>query len=120
MADRFEEQIPGVTFWHKGASFFRVGNKNKAILTLECDIENNDLWNEIEQKFRIGFRVYGTGDFHLEVIDAMRLRLADVERDLEEQTRLVTVEKTKREEAEKALQKYENVLGRFGESLRSG
>jgi len=118
-----EDQLPGVTFHHKGSKIFQPEGAirtKKAILTLEADIKDEDLWREVEKKFIEGLRVYTADDFKGELVNAYRhdnARLkAEAERLAHENARL------QRENAyvQEKNAEYQEILSGFSIRLCGG
>lgn len=120
MSDKFEERSPGLTFWHKGASRYTVPatGKAKAALTLECDIEDETLWVEVEKKFFTGFRVHTSDDFHIIVMDALRDGHKELETRLRDAERALAQEREEHRACRRELDQYKSVFGRFNKQLQ--
>jgi len=118
-----EDQLPGVTFHHKGSKIFQpegATTTKKAILTLEASIKDEDLWKEVEKKFVEGLRVYTADDFKGELVNAYRhdnARLkAEAERLAHENARL----QRENEYVQKKNEEYQKILSGFSTQLGGG
>lgn len=122
MADEHEEQVPGVTFWLVSSALMgSQGNeKYRVRLHLDCAVNDDELWQEVEKKFKEGFRIHTVPDFHVEVIDVMRADLRAYKEKNQILERQVAQEKDRREQAERELEKFRAPLGAFGRALRGG
>lgn len=122
MTDKFEEQTPGITFWFSSASRFRVptNNKLKAKLQLECEIDDESLWDAIEKRFREGYRVSTAQDFASIVMGALQEGHKELEEQVKNLSLDLTREREKKEALERELARIRNMLGTFGQALRGG
>ena len=122
MADEHEEQVPGVTFWLVSSSMgASQGNeKYRVRLSLDCAVNDEDLWKEVERKFREGFRIHTVPDFHVEVIDVMRADLKAAREKNQILERQVAQEQDRRAQVERELESYRAPLGALGRALRGG
>ena len=113
-----EEQLPGLIFWHKGARRYEVADKHKVELKLECEVNDEEVWKEVEKKFLGGFRVFTAEDFKGELINALRYENKELEaaKTLLEQE----VEKLRREKAliEQRLEQVQKPLADLGKALQ--
>lgn len=122
MSDRHEEQVPGVTFFFQSSNMSQTLGTEKFRVKLEllCEVRDENLWKEVEKKFQdpAGYRVFTGEDFHIAVIDAMRMSITDLERTkLELERRLRQVEDEKKL-AEEQLALYKEPFAKFGRALR--
>lgn len=120
MSNEQEEQVPGITFWFVKSELAAAQGKEKlrATLTLECVVNDEQLWAEVQRKFVEGFRVFTSPDFHLEVLDVMRARIQELETQYAVAERRVQREITAKELVEKELEQYKAPLRALGRTLR--
>jgi hypothetical protein len=122
VSDEHEEQVPGVTFWLVNSSLgaSQGDEKYRVKLSLDCAVNDDELWQEVEKKFKEGFRIHTVPDFHVEVIDVMRAELkAAKERNIILE-RQVAQEQDRRKQVESELEQFRAPLGAFGRALRGG
>jgi hypothetical protein len=84
VSNEHEEQVAGITFWFKHSSVSAAvaeGEKFRAELKLTCGVVDEELWNEVLKRFREGFRVFSSNDFHIEVLSVMNQKVKTLERE---------------------------------------
>ncbi len=119
MSNDQEEQVPGITFHYESAAFGRPSGRGIDIvnLKLRCEVTDLSLWEEVEKKFKEGMRVFTGADFHTEVMDVMRTRIVELERqcarlEAEKATAAADLSRVRSE-----LQKYKEPFSRLGRAL---
>lgn len=122
MSDEFENQVPGVTLHHKSDCMMQqtATGLRRVELVLECTISDEKVWAEIDQRFKEGLRVFTAEDFHIEVMNAMRRRLQELERERNDAKAALRRSESELTEARGELSKYKNTLGAFGRALNKG
>lgn len=112
-------KLPGVTLRHRGSRRFQVGTKHKAEMTLECEIEDEVVWEEVEKMLLApaGFRIYTQEDFKGEMLNVFREEV----RQLEAENAALRSE-NKRVQAQNAametqLQEYKDVFDGFNKQF---
>jgi hypothetical protein len=74
-----KKELPGITLWHKGAKRYEVAGKQKVEVRLEGDINDEQVWRDVEKKFIDGFPVYTVEDFKGEMLQAFRAEVKELE-----------------------------------------
>jgi hypothetical protein len=122
MSDKHEEQVAGVTFFFESSGVSKAlgTEKFRVRLELNCEVHNEELWNEVEKKFRdpTGFRVFTEEDFHIAVMDAMRLTIQELERTKYDLERRLRQAEDGKKVAEEQLAQYKEPFIKFGQALR--
>ena len=120
MSNEFEEQVPGVTFWFKGSQLEASRGKEKfnVHLTLNCQVNDEELWKGIERKFQEGFRVFASVDFHGEVMDVMRSEMTMLDDRCRQLERDLRASDDAYQRLKEEHEKLTNTLGAFGQALR--
>lgn len=123
MSDEHEEQVPGVTLWFRREDIqaSQTGNPARkmrtAILTLDADVKDEQLWTEVCQKFRDGFRVFTAPDFHIEVMNVLREKIVA----LEDRTKALELELAREKDARRLVEKeYKDPVVALRQKLRGG
>ena len=78
MADE-KKQIPGVRLEHRGSKIFERAGKKSVEMTVVAQINDEEVWKEVEGKFIAGFDVFTIEDFKGEMIQAMRSENGELE-----------------------------------------
>lgn len=119
MSDEHEEKVPGVTFWFKKSSFAAAHGDEKfgVELSLHCSVVDEELWRTVEQKFKDGFRIYSVPDFHIEVLDVMRMELKELKDKNTLLERQVAQEKDARLQVQRELEQVKAPLSALGRAL---
>lgn len=122
MSDKHEEQVAGVTLHFKSSSLVKPqgDEKFRVDLVLDCSVRDEELWRGVEKKFKEGYRVFTSEDFHMEVLDVVRQDYKTLESRLLHAERELRKEKDHREQLEAELAKYKEPLATFGAALRGG
>lgn len=120
MTDKYDEASPGVTlnFKRSAVTGKSEDGASHVELVLDCRVKDAVLWEEVAQKFKDGMRVFTAPDFHIEVMDVMRLEIRELQDKLQLSERALKQEKDIKEGVLKKLAVYEGSLGVFGRALR--
>lgn len=113
MSNDHEEKIPGVTLYFQHSSFQKpqATEKYRVALKLDCAVNDEALWQVVEAKFKAGFRVFTSEDFHVEVLSVLREEFVKAKNELAAANRELTQVKDE-------LAKYKEPLVAFGQALR--
>lgn len=122
MASKHEEQVAGVTLWFKHSSLAKpqADERFRVNLTLDCSVKDEELWRVVETKFKDGFRVFTSEDFHIGVMDVMRSDIKTLESKLRESEKKLAQEADRSKQLEEELKKYKEPLQAFGQALGGG
>lgn len=121
MSNEHEEQVAGITFWFKHSAAVQAiaeGEKFRAELTLTCGVVDEELWNEILKRFREGFRVFSSNDFHVEVLSVMNQRIKKLELEKQDLERSLKDTEAALDVTRRELEGYKGPLQAFGSALR--
>lgn len=116
-----EEKVPGVTFWFKSSAMVKAhsaAEKLRIDLHLDAVVSDEELWNDILQKFKDGFRVYTRRNFHEEIIHVMRSKSQETDGRIVQLEKELARERDLRKQTEAELEKYKAPLAAFGRGLR--
>jgi hypothetical protein len=113
MANNQEEKVPGVTLYFQHSSFQKpqATEKYRVKLALDCAVNDEALWQVVETKFKAGFRVFTSEDFHVEVLSVLREEFVKTQNELAACQR--DLAQTRDE-----LAKYKGPLAAFGRAIR--
>ncbi len=79
MIDEAEEQLPGVTLYFKTSQVQTPVAKElfRVHLVLDAVVNDEETWKNVERQFIDGLRVYTTNTLTAEVMDRLRINLAE-------------------------------------------
>jgi regulator of protease activity HflC (stomatin/prohibitin superfamily) len=119
VTDAYEEQVPGVTLFLVNAteSGGQTTEKFRVRVVLDASIHDESVWQELLTKFREGFRVSSSNDFHIEVLDVVRKELELTEARIAELARKLRHEQDARAQVERELERYKGPLTALGKVL---
>jgi hypothetical protein len=114
-----EPKLPGVTLRHRGSRRYQAGKTQKAELTLECEIDNESIWEEVERMLLApsGFRIYTQEDFKGELVSVFQQEVKNLETDngvLKYEKRRLEIENASLEEQ---LTKYKEIFDGFNKQF---
>ncbi len=92
--------------------------KFRVELTLTCGVVDEPLWDEILKRFREGFRVFSSNDFHIEVLSVMNQRIQTLEREKRDLTAALTRKEDQLTQTRRELEEYKAPLQALGAALR--
>jgi hypothetical protein len=121
VTDKHEEQVPGITFWFKKASMSAPAierEKFRIDLVLDCGIVDETLWEDILKRFKTGFRVFSSNDFHLEVQSVMRQTIQELENKNAELERQLRQKEWQLKQAKEETELYKKPMVDLGNLLR--
>lgn len=77
-------KLPGVTLRHRGSKRYQSGKTHKAELVLECEIEDEVVWQEVERMLLApaGHRIYTQEDFKGEMLAVFQSEVKNLEGDV--------------------------------------
>jgi hypothetical protein len=122
MSNEPEEQVDGITFWFSGSSITGTARPDElgVQLTLNGIVKDEALWKDILERLnsKSGFRIFSSNDFHVEVMNVMRMSI----RELEDKNVLLERElQQKKDELVQVARErdsYRVPLSAFGKALR--
>jgi hypothetical protein len=117
-----EDQVPGVTFHFESSKLQNTADpkKKQVRVTLMATVADDELWEDMKQKFLAGMRIYKGEDFHAAITDAVKADLADAQQENAALKRELRQEKDARGLAERELALYKEPLAKLGSALRGG
>jgi len=79
LSNEYEERVAGVTLQFSQSELMGAhGDTRRIRLVLECTITDEEMWKEVEGKFREGHRMFKDPDFHSEVASMMHEDVKDL------------------------------------------
>lgn len=117
MSNRHEEQVPGVTLHFRKATAAGGTEGRHYEVMLDAWVVDDELWKEVQAKLEAGFRIFTAPDFHIEVMDVLRMELREAQERTVILERQLSQEKDAREQAQQAHDRLQSTLGSFGRAL---
>ena len=120
MTDKFDDQVPGVTFWFKNAEETR-DDRRKGIRTVEiklfAEISDEEMYKAVLKKLESGLRIYTAEDFTSSVLSLMRERIGELETELTMAQRNLRQAADDKTRVEAELKKYKEPFINLGRQL---
>lgn len=86
-----KKKPPGVRFEHRGSKIFERGGQKNVEMVIVAQVNDEEVWKEVEKKFIEGFDVYAHDDIKEEIRRALAMTVIE----LEEKVRILELENSR-------------------------